>query len=291
MIDRSNLGFGCVALTKHKTVAEATKMLSLTFSEGITHFDTAPLYGQGYSEKILGIFLKGKRSAVTVTTKCGLLPQHASSISPYIMLPLNAIKKRIKTTELKYNNSTDAPAPLKFRPIDLAYVKKSLEVSLKNLKTDYIDYYFLHEALPAFLSDGAKKYLYDAKESGVIKSLGISAGYVNLVNLEEEEITEWECLQYENNKFYNSDFAIKKFETKKHFFHSTLKFLKKANESGNSKSQLAGILLNNACRNNKLGKVLFSTSVIENLRSNLQAFDKVNNMSNSDLKILVDAIY
>ena len=51
---RSNLSFGGVSLTQHTFFKNAHNILANAFDEGITHFDTAPLYGNGYSEKILG---------------------------------------------------------------------------------------------------------------------------------------------------------------------------------------------------------------------------------------------
>jgi aryl-alcohol dehydrogenase-like predicted oxidoreductase len=69
MVDK--LGFGGAALTSVGSLREIIKLLNFTYDNGITHFDTASLYGKGYSEIIYGKFIQEKRDNVTITTKFG----------------------------------------------------------------------------------------------------------------------------------------------------------------------------------------------------------------------------
>src|SRR5437867_2902058 len=71
-LEVSALGFGCVSLTTHADRRDARALLDLAYDSGITHFDTARVYGQGQSEAILGEFIRDKRDRVTIATKCGL---------------------------------------------------------------------------------------------------------------------------------------------------------------------------------------------------------------------------
>ena len=82
-IASSSFGFGTAYLGRRHGLRDGSKLLSAAFDGGITHFDTAPMYGLGLAERILGRFLTGRRDAVTVATKVGLpAPPRVSWILP-----------------------------------------------------------------------------------------------------------------------------------------------------------------------------------------------------------------
>ena len=94
---KNNLGFGGASLTSMKSYYEVKELLNAVYEEGIRHFDTAVLYGKGYSELILGEFLKDKRKDVTITTKFGLGHSFETGSMPIqLLLPLNYHLKRLK---------------------------------------------------------------------------------------------------------------------------------------------------------------------------------------------------
>ncbi len=161
-----SLGFGGATLTNLKSLKEILQLLDLAFYKGIRHFDTAPLYGQGYSEVIYGKFLKDKRQEITLTTKFGLGENNETEKIPVtLILPLNYLVKSI-TKKLKRSNEESSPffAGLPYRKIDKNSIQKSFEKSLKRLKTDYVDYYLVHEGLPSFLTEEAFSYLLALKK-------------------------------------------------------------------------------------------------------------------------------
>src|SRR5215831_738957 len=67
----SVLGFGTAGLLRVRR-RRRRDTLAAALANGITHFDTAPIYGLGESERELGQFLRGRRAQVTLTTKFGL---------------------------------------------------------------------------------------------------------------------------------------------------------------------------------------------------------------------------
>src|SRR4051794_35798600 len=71
---KSRIGFGTSGLLRIGSARERLSVLAAALAGGITHFDTAPIYGFGESERALGRFLRGQRSRVTLTTKFGLRP-------------------------------------------------------------------------------------------------------------------------------------------------------------------------------------------------------------------------
>jgi|GEM_PF-1088432 aryl-alcohol dehydrogenase-like predicted oxidoreductase len=289
---RSKIGFGCVGLSAQPFESGALKLLEVAYNEGITHFDTAPLYGKGYSEKIVGKFLKGKRENVTVTTKFGLSGGIARDIPAWLALPLNQLKKikenKIQSTKAQFQT----PGLLTYRRIDITAVRDSFEKSLRNLRTEYIDFYLLHEAMPHFLTDEALHYILGLKQKGFVKKIGIASAYPSIEGIQPATINDWEILQYENSLLHPSEYLLDSFSDKKHFYHSILKPLSYKEINVSLKDTIAGLLLARAAKINKEGMLLFSTSKKSNVKTNLQSFDMYNRYSIEELNtILSNAIH
>lgn len=292
MSQRNKLGFGCVALTTYRFKSNAIKMLELAYSNGITNYDTAPLYGRGYSEEILGSFIKNKRNKIVVTTKVGLGSLVPNSIPAKIALPLNAIIKAIKRDKkITEKISTELPKPITYRKIDKNAIEQFLQLSLKRLNSNYIDNYFLHEALPSFITDEGWQYLEEMKSKGIILNIGVATSFVNLKNIELSNYPI-DFLQYENNFVCNSDDLIIEFKNLKHNYHSVLKYISLIKTKEFSSTALAGILLNNAVRKNTSdGYVLFSTTNKERLIVNLKEFDKYDALSTFEFNDILKITY
>ncbi len=92
---------------------EAVKVIRHSYEAGINAFDTAPVYGFGRSEKIVGKAVKGFRDKIIITTKCGLRWKEEK---------LNSIYK---------NGSRQS-------------ILHEIDLSLERLKSDYIDVYLVH---------------------------------------------------------------------------------------------------------------------------------------------------
>ncbi len=154
-------GFGLV------TKKEAEELVNFAFDLGITVFDTAPIYGFGLSEQRLGEFLRGKREKVYLTSKSGVT--WSSS-------------KRVNMTN------------------DPKITEEMLEQSLKDLRTDYIDLYFIH--WPDAHVDIRKplEVLAKYQSKGIIKKIGLCN--TNLDDLAKaKEITTIDVIQSEYNLF------------------------------------------------------------------------------------------
>jgi D-threo-aldose 1-dehydrogenase len=137
-----------VKLTVQENRAAAVRTLEHALDQGITHFDVARLYGFGQAENILGEFLRGKRDRVTVTTKFGLRPNQSIarhrrliSIARQVLRRVPAIERRIKQ-----RMSAGGPPQGIYTPEE---AQLSLDISLRELGTDYVDVFLMHEAGPA----------------------------------------------------------------------------------------------------------------------------------------------
>lgn len=66
------LGGGSVWTDKDSTVEDAKRLLDVCHEYGVNYIDTAPVYGTGVSEELLGKALKGRREDFILQTKCSL---------------------------------------------------------------------------------------------------------------------------------------------------------------------------------------------------------------------------
>jgi hypothetical protein len=144
----SSIGIGCMNLSHGYGVpppAEvAASVLLRALELGVTHFDTAALYGFGANEELVGRTLAPFRSQFILASKCGI--QGVAS-------------------ESGMRRATDG------RP---ATLKRTCEDSLRRLKTDVIDLYYLHrwdKTVPIEDSVGA---LGELVREGKIRSVGLS---------------------------------------------------------------------------------------------------------------------
>jgi aryl-alcohol dehydrogenase-like predicted oxidoreductase len=141
----SEIGFGAWQLGngrdwgQNMSDTDAVRLVHTAIDEGCNFFDTAPGYGLGHSEEILGIALEGYRKDVVINTKAG----HDAS------------------------GKTDFSAEA---------IRTSVEGSLRRLRTDYIDSVILHNPTSEFLRGDSPSMaeLVRMKDEGKILAYGAS---------------------------------------------------------------------------------------------------------------------
>lgn len=192
-IRTSCLGFGTATLARLDSQKAITEMLSTALDSGITHFDTARLYGFGTMEGMLGNFLGRRRNGVTITTKFGLEPPFRGGPFTRLLIPLKGLIKRMgflrkrarafaaKATEGRY---------------DVASARNSLDRSLRELRTDYIDLFLVHEGSPADLANEALlDFLETEKAAGKIRAFGIGANFATTAALPVPLLARYDVVQ------------------------------------------------------------------------------------------------
>jgi D-threo-aldose 1-dehydrogenase len=197
-LETSRLGFGCVQLTTHRDRREAVAILEHAFAEGITHFDVARAYGFGGAESILGEFLGGKRGQVTIATKFGLQPPSGLMGNRRI---IDAARKALRPFPALLRRAKACGATLGkagvFSP-DAAV--QSLETSLRELKTDYVDVLLLHEAT---WTEAASQPLIEALErqvsAGKVRHLGIASDFEKIGKDADQVPVLYPVLQFNDN--------------------------------------------------------------------------------------------
>lgn len=141
------LGFGCGRLKGGAEKANALRLVHAALDLGIRYFDTAPPYGLGASESVLGDALKGRQENAVVATKAGL----ARPASPGLMQTARAIVKPLarwvpglRQAVLK-GMSRRAPVG----NFGVEFIARSFETSLQQLQRGRVDFLLMHEAQPS----------------------------------------------------------------------------------------------------------------------------------------------
>jgi len=144
----SAIGLGCMNLSHAYglplSAEDGAALLLRALDLGVTHFDTAALYGFGANEELVGRTLAAHRSRFTLASKCGI--QGVTS---------DAGVRRV----------------IDGRP---ATLKQTCEAALRRLRTEVIDLYYLHRwdrSVPIEDSIGAMAEL---EREGKIRAIGLS---------------------------------------------------------------------------------------------------------------------
>lgn len=169
----SRLAFGSSDLMGRLGLNKSRRLLDVAFDHGITHFDTARSYGYGESEKAVGHFIAGKRSRVTITTKAGILPPRKSAALTIARTVMRQVTKALPSARRAINKR--AVGMLQKGSFKVEAISASLASSLRELRTDYIDMFLLHECSIEDLTDELRSFLLSAQKQGAIRYFGVAS--------------------------------------------------------------------------------------------------------------------
>jgi len=133
----------------NESVSEMERIVNLCLELGINTFDHADIYGNYQCEKLFGKLIANKsfkREDVIIFTKCGL----------------------------RVPNISQPNVRLEHFDISGQHITKSIEQSLKNLNTDYIDIFLLNHFDPIADLEETAATLRQLKDAGKIKNIGVS---------------------------------------------------------------------------------------------------------------------
>ena len=120
--------------------AQSLKAIQTALDAGVTCIDTAPVYGQGRAETLVGQAVKGQRERIIIATKCGLITQGRR-----VMISLKP-----------------------------ASIREEVVQSLQRLGTDYIDVYQCHWPDPQTPLEETMNTMRQLQSEGKIRQIGVS---------------------------------------------------------------------------------------------------------------------
>jgi len=132
-------------------VQKSVRSIHTSLDAGVNFIDTAPAYGLGLSERIVGEAVRGRRDKVILATKCGLV-WHTGKGTFFVDQNGARIHRYLGADSIRYE----------------------VEQSLRRLETDYIDLYQTHWQDSTTPIEETMGTLLDLKKQGKIRAIGVS---------------------------------------------------------------------------------------------------------------------
>ncbi len=174
-ITTSALALGCARIGSALTPLSRRQCVALieeAFDLGIRHFDTASIYGQGDSERFIGEALEGRRSQVCLSTKAGQRLTGRQALLAHFKGPIRFLAAHRRGLRSQVADQRARGVARCFEP---DAIERSLDDSLKRLRVDHVDIFYLHSPDMAVLQDHA---LLDRigrmRDKGKFRAFGVS---------------------------------------------------------------------------------------------------------------------
>jgi aryl-alcohol dehydrogenase-like predicted oxidoreductase len=146
-LDVSRIGLGAMSMSGYYNIgagsdAESIRTIHRALDLGVTHLDTAEIYGPFHNEELVGKAIKGRRDQVVLATKFGLVSHSGGGAGVIDSSPAN--------------------------------VRTAVEGSLRRLGTDYIDLYYQQRVDPGTRIEDTVATLAELVVEGKIRYIGLS---------------------------------------------------------------------------------------------------------------------
>lgn len=163
-IQASVVGFGAWAIGGWSwggtNESDAIAAIHAAIDNGVNLIDTAPAYGFGLSEELVGKAIADRRDKVVLASKCGLVWDTADG------------QFHTYADEKSYSSE---PSKIELRKLLRAdSIVTQIEASLKRLKTDYIDLFQTHRPDNTTTIEETAKTLFKLRQDGKIRAIGVS---------------------------------------------------------------------------------------------------------------------
>ncbi len=141
------------------------KAIHATLDSGINLIDTAPVYGFGRSEEIVGKAIKDRRNSIILATKCGLIWNDKNGQHHF-----NADSKQI---------NPDSTEKQVYRYLAADSIRNEVEQSLRRMRVDHIDLLQTHWQDPTTPISETMEELLKLQKEGKIRAIGVSNASTN----------------------------------------------------------------------------------------------------------------
>ena len=134
MIELSRVGLGTNNFGRRIDFERSRDVVDAALAAGVTHLDTADIYGGGDSERFIGEILEGRRDAAVIATKFGM------------------------------GGGDGTPA----------YVRRAIDASLGRLRSDHVDLFYYHRPDGSTQIAETVGAMQELVEAGKVRRLGVS---------------------------------------------------------------------------------------------------------------------
>jgi hypothetical protein len=182
------IGFGCGRLRSGLEERNSRRLIESALESGIRYFDTAPSYGDGASERVLGLCLRDVRREVAVCSKIGFARQRGSAAIAAARAVLRAAAKPIYRRLISGGSARrahasaggpaagEAAAAREYGRFEPSRLRADLQESLEALQTDYLDCLMLHEPRQTDPEPDLAQALRALVTEGVALRIGVGTG-------------------------------------------------------------------------------------------------------------------
>jgi aryl-alcohol dehydrogenase-like predicted oxidoreductase len=146
-LEVSRIGLGAMSMTGYYNIgagsdAESIRTIHRALDLGVTHLDTAEIYGPYVNEELVGRAIKDRRDEVVLATKFGIVSHTGRGPGVFDSTPAN--------------------------------IRTAVEGSLKRLGTDHIDLYYQHRVDPKTPIEDTVGALAELVKAGKVRHIGLS---------------------------------------------------------------------------------------------------------------------
>lgn len=137
-LEVSEIGLGCMRITELQDKKEVRNLIDTAMDQGIDFFDHADIYSKGHAEEVFGeVVDSAMRQNMIIQSKCGIIPGKAYDFSK-------------------------------------EHILKSVDESLKRLRTDYLDILLLHRPDTLMEPEEVAEAFELLEKSGKVRYFGVS---------------------------------------------------------------------------------------------------------------------
>lgn len=137
-LEVSEVGLGCMRITELQDKKEVQNLIDTAMDQGIDFFDHADIYDGGHAEEVFGEVVEpAMRQNMIIQSKCGIIPGKAYDFSK-------------------------------------EHILRSVEESLKRLRTDYLDILLLHRPDTLMEPEEVAEAFELLEKSGKVRYFGVS---------------------------------------------------------------------------------------------------------------------
>jgi aryl-alcohol dehydrogenase-like predicted oxidoreductase len=198
----ATLGFGLSSLAGSGNFAHQERLIRTAIEEGITHFDTAPYYGSGDAERLLGKILASVPEPVTIATKYGIEPVGGGRMASLLRRGLRPVFRQfggLKRVAARVVHQLQKPKHTVAETASSGDLTRSLERST-DLIGRPIDLFLLHDASYDYAArEDIRGELDAVRERGLIRAAGTTGTVADVRSAVSDFPATYRIAQLENS--------------------------------------------------------------------------------------------